>query len=54
MCLAPSTCSQDTGFFYEGVTIRKFAKIQNQYLSTMFHGISLLEVVMPNITKSGY
>jgi len=53
MCLAPPICSLDAGFFDEGITIKKIAKIQNQYLSTMLHGISLLEVVTPNILKTG-
>jgi hypothetical protein len=32
MCLAPSICSLDVGFFDKGTTAYNFAQIQNQYL----------------------
>jgi hypothetical protein len=35
MCLAPSICSIDVGFFDEGTTTNNFAQIQKQYLSPM-------------------
>jgi hypothetical protein len=35
MCLAPSICSIDVGFFDEGPTTNNFAQIQNQYLLPM-------------------
>jgi hypothetical protein len=35
MCLAPSTCSLDVGFFDNGTTANNFAQIQNQYLLPM-------------------
>jgi hypothetical protein len=44
MCLAPSTCSLDVGFFDKGTTANNFAQIQNQYPLPMSLGICLSEL----------
>jgi hypothetical protein len=54
MCLAPSICSIDVGFFDKGTTSNNFAQIQNQYLLPMSLGICLSELTMQDITKSVY
>jgi len=54
MCLAPSICSIDVGFFDEGTTTNNFAQIQKQYLLPMSLGICLSELAMQDISKLVY
>jgi len=46
MCLAPSICSLDVGFFDKGTMANNFAQIQNQYLLPMSLRICLSELAM--------